>query len=216
MPAADDGEPPVPPPSPSPDPMSTRAPRPRSTGGSPDRPHLCTWAMGTQGGRRPRRTNAAQGAPTPDRRVTSRSRRQLPGSTCRRERAWRQPDLTGGVHVLTVPAGKCVAACRRSVPRWARRGKLHPLHQEGGARDVRSSSDASRGCSLASLETNCGRPQESGSARDPEGAFYHQPDSATALSAWMPGVCTATDSGTEVRMIEDRGADSQLPLGQHR
>jgi hypothetical protein len=29
----------------------------------------------------------------------------------------------------------------------------------------------------------------------------------------MPDVCTATDSGTEVRMIEDRGADSRLPLG---
>jgi hypothetical protein len=53
-------------------------------------------------------------------------------------------------------------------------------------------------------------------SRDPEGALYHQPDSATALSAWMPDVRTATDSGTEVRMIEDRGADSQLPLGQHR
>jgi len=72
-------------------------------GGSPDRPHLCTWAMGTQGGRRPRRTNAAQGAPTPDRRVTSRSRRQLPGSTCRRERAWRQPDLTGGCTCWSCP-----------------------------------------------------------------------------------------------------------------
>jgi hypothetical protein len=32
----------------------------------------------------------------------------------------------------------------------------------------------------------------------------------------MPDVRTATDSGTEIRMIEDRGADSQLPLGQHR
>jgi len=32
----------------------------------------------------------------------------------------------------------------------------------------------------------------------------------------MPDVRTATDSGTKVRMIEDRGADSQLPLGQHR
>src|SRR5580704_17058592 len=53
-------------------------------------------------------------------------------------------------------------------------------------------------------------------SRDPGGAFYQQPDSATALSAWMPDVRTATDSGTEVRMIEDRGADSQLLLGQYR
>src|ERR1700740_1350464 len=58
--------------------------------------------------------------------------------------------------------GKCIAACRGAVLRWARRGKICPLYQEGGARDVRSSSDASRGCSLASLETHCGRPQESG------------------------------------------------------
>jgi hypothetical protein len=41
------------------------------------------------------------------------------------------------VHVLIVTAGKCVAACRRSVLRWPRRGKVHPLYQEGGARDVR-------------------------------------------------------------------------------
>jgi hypothetical protein len=41
------------------------------------------------------------------------------------------------VHVLIVPAGKCVAACRRPVLRWPRRGTVHPLYQEGGARDVR-------------------------------------------------------------------------------
>src|SRR5579871_6650993 len=44
----------------------------------------------------------------------------------------------------------------------APRGKICPLYQEGGARDVRSSSDASKGCSLAILETHCGHPQESG------------------------------------------------------
>ena len=32
----------------------------------------------------------------------------------------------------------------------------------------------------------------------------------------MLDVRTATDSGFEVRMIEDRGADCQLPLEQHR
>src|SRR5580700_2099427 len=50
-------------------------------------------------------------------------------------------------------------------------------------------------------------------SRDPEGAFYHEPDSATALSAWVPDARTATDSGTEVRLIEDRGG--QLSLGRH-
>lgn len=42
--------------------------------------------------------------------------------TRRRERAWRQPDVTGE-RVTIVAAGKCVAACRRAVLRWARRGK---------------------------------------------------------------------------------------------
>jgi hypothetical protein len=60
--------------------------------------------------------SAAQGAPAPHRPVTSCSRRQ---------------------RVLIVPAGKCVAPCRRPVLGWPRRGKVHPLHQEGGARDVR-------------------------------------------------------------------------------
>ena len=32
---------------------------------------------------------------------------------------------------------KCVAACRRPDLRWRRRGTVHPLYQEGGARDVR-------------------------------------------------------------------------------
>jgi hypothetical protein len=56
--------------------------------------------------------------------------------TRRRERAWRQPDVTGE-HVTILATGKCVAACRRAVLRWARRGKICPLYQEGGARDVR-------------------------------------------------------------------------------
>ena len=51
-------------------------------------------------------------------------------------RAWRQPDVTGE-RVTIVAAGKCVAACRRAVLRWARRGRICPLYQEGGARDVR-------------------------------------------------------------------------------
>jgi len=34
-------------------------------------------------------------------------------------------------------AGKCVAAGRRPDLRWRRRGTVHPLYQEGGARDVR-------------------------------------------------------------------------------
>jgi hypothetical protein len=59
------------------------------------------------------------------------------------------------------------------------RGKKCPLYQEGGARDVRSSSDASRGCSLASLETNCGRPQESGSAEILRALSITRADSAT-------------------------------------
>jgi hypothetical protein len=41
--------------------------------------------------------------------------------TRRRERAWRQPDVTGE-RVTILAAGKCVAACRRAVLRWARRG----------------------------------------------------------------------------------------------
>lgn len=57
-----------------------------------------------------------------------------------------------------VVTGKCVAACRRAVLQWARRGKTCPLYQDGGARDVRYSSDASTGCSLAILETHCGAP----------------------------------------------------------
>jgi hypothetical protein len=56
--------------------------------------------------------------------------------TRRRERAWRQPDATGE-RVTILAAGKCVAACRHAVLRWARRGKICPLYQEGGARDVR-------------------------------------------------------------------------------
>src|SRR5438105_4625729 len=87
-----------------------------------------------------------------------------------------------------VVAGKCVAACRRAVLRWARRGKICPLYQEGGARDVRSSSDASGGCFLANLETHCRRPQESGSA-DPEGVLYpaeRLPGPSRALSlSWI-------------------------------
>jgi hypothetical protein len=39
--------------------------------------------------------------------------------------------VTGGLH-----SGKCVAASRRAVLQWARRGNNRPLHQEGGARDV--------------------------------------------------------------------------------
>jgi hypothetical protein len=56
--------------------------------------------------------------------------------TRRRERAWRQPDVTGE-HVTILATGKCVAARRRAVLRWARRGKIFPLYQEGGAHDVR-------------------------------------------------------------------------------
>ena len=56
--------------------------------------------------------------------------------TRRRERAWRQPEVTGG-QVTILVTGKCVAACRRAVLRWARRGTICPLYQEGGARDVR-------------------------------------------------------------------------------
>jgi len=42
-----------------------------------------------------------------------------------------------GERVTILAAGKCVAPCRRAVLRWARRGKICPLYQEGGARDVR-------------------------------------------------------------------------------
>jgi hypothetical protein len=49
--------------------------------------------------------------------------------TRRRERAWRQPDVTGE-HVTILVTGKCVAACRCAVLRWARRGKICPLYQE--------------------------------------------------------------------------------------
>ena len=73
--------------------------------------------------------------------------------------------------MMILATGKCVAAGQRAVLQWARRGKICPLYQEGGARDVRSSSDASGGCFLAILETHCGRPQESGSA-NPGGVFY--------------------------------------------
>ena len=73
------------------------------------------------------------------------------------------PGWTGGANVadaVTVVTilvtGKCVAACRRAVLLWARRGKICRLYQDGGARDVRYSSDASTGCSLAILETHCG------------------------------------------------------------
>jgi hypothetical protein len=44
----------------------------------------------------------------------------------------------------------------------APRGKKCSLYQGGGARDVHSSSHASKGCSLAILETQWGHPQESG------------------------------------------------------
>jgi len=54
----------------------------------------------------------------------------------RRKCAWRQPKVTGE-HVTILAAGKCVAACRSAVLQWARRGKICPLYQEGGARDVR-------------------------------------------------------------------------------
>src|SRR5580658_9362206 len=37
--------------------------------------------------------------------------------------------------------------------------------QEGGSRDVRLSSDASRDCHLAAPETHCGRPQDGGFGR---------------------------------------------------
>lgn len=53
-----------------------------------------------------------------------------------------------------------LSACSPTVA--APRGKKCPLYQEGGARDVHSSSDASKGCSLAILETQWGHPQESG------------------------------------------------------
>jgi len=43
-------------PSASPSRTSARAPCSQDPGGSPDRPHLCTWAMGAQEGQRPRRT----------------------------------------------------------------------------------------------------------------------------------------------------------------
>jgi len=52
------------------------------------------------------------------------------------------------------------SACSPTVA--APRGEKCPLYQEGGARDVRSSSDASKDRSLAILETHCGHPQESG------------------------------------------------------
>jgi hypothetical protein len=84
------------------------------------------------------------------------------GCALRRECAWRQPDVTGE-HVTMLAAGKMhcrVPECGHTVS--APRGKICPLYQEGGARDVRSSSDASKGCSLAILETHCGHPQEAG------------------------------------------------------
>jgi len=52
----------------------------------------------------------------------------------------------------------------------APRGKKCPLYQEGGARDVHSSSDASKGCSLAILETQWGTLRNLVSA-SPGGAF---------------------------------------------
>jgi hypothetical protein len=55
----------------------------------------------------------------------------------RRECAWRQPDVTGD-HVTMLAAGKMrcrVPECSPTV--GAPRGKICPLYQEGGARDVR-------------------------------------------------------------------------------
>jgi len=39
--------------------------------------------------------------------------------------------------VTMMAACKCVAAYRRVGLQWARRGKICPLYQEGGSRDVR-------------------------------------------------------------------------------
>src|ERR1700729_3764200 len=71
-----------------------------------------------------------------------------------------------------------LSACSPTVA--APRGKKCPLYQEGGARDVHSSSDASKGCSLAILETQWGHPQESGLSQSWGGLLTSRRRSRTA------------------------------------
>lgn len=42
-----------------------------------------------------------------------------------------------GEHMMIMTACKCVAANWRAGLQWPRRGKICPLYQEGGSRDVR-------------------------------------------------------------------------------
>src|SRR5215469_13427599 len=54
-------------------------------------------------------------------------------------------------------------------------------------------------------------PSGSWLSRDPEGAFYHRPGSATALSAWLPGVRAVAEVGVaEAVVVLQAGADEPV------